>query len=551
MNPNKIKYTLPCTLFSCLFSAAVVAGTRIVSTRDLSSTIKDTYMLPFGKTEIVLIILLSIATYILVSRTCALIHAGTKMIYASKNKSIHKLASPLIIQHFQIFAYVLLMASWCICWLTFFPGSGMADTIYIMRNPIKISIQHTLSYDLLLWGLMSLGKTIGGNWTWGLALYSFVQMAYCAWIVSFVLNWMNERKFPAIVTLSVLLYFMFSRIVPSITITAVKDVIFSFSLLLMIPLLIDSAETHGDSLRTAKNLGVFAVSSVFVTLIRNNGIFVMIGVAICMVIFCRRAWKRILVLCLVVVAVPYGIDRCLMKFWVKGEKIAVESLGIPLQQMAAVVAKDGEMSEEEAIVMETIMPIQEIKERYTPLSVDSLKWGTAGQLLNKAWISNNKGTFLRTWASMLLKNLDIYVEAYLLQTLSYWNIGESCKGQGLYYGWPGWLQDIDTDLHIQNVNIFPQQIQSGLEGHYRLNTSSQSPCCGTLIWLILFLCVYFVSIGHGEKVLCMIPVLITWLTIMVSAPIAFGFRYVYGIYLSTPFLISLLFMPDRRGEIPA
>ena len=52
----------------------------------------------------------------------------------------------------------------------------------------------------------------------------------------------------------------------------------------------------------------------------------------------------------------------------------VESLGIVLNQMARVAATGGEMSEKDANLMDSLLPMEKYPETYRPLVVDMLKW---------------------------------------------------------------------------------------------------------------------------------------------------------------------------------
>lgn len=52
----------------------------------------------------------------------------------------------------------------------------------------------------------------------------------------------------------------------------------------------------------------------------------------------------------------------------------VEGLGVPLNQMARVVAYDGDMSESDIKYMASPLPLEKYKEVYAPTCTDPLKW---------------------------------------------------------------------------------------------------------------------------------------------------------------------------------
>ena len=56
------------------------------------------------------------------------------------------------------------------------------------------------------------------------------------------------------------------------------------------------------------------------------------------------------------------------------QKDKVESYGIPLQQVARVIAYDGNINNVEEEFVNDIIPVEKLKTVYTPQLVDSIKW---------------------------------------------------------------------------------------------------------------------------------------------------------------------------------
>lgn len=94
----------------------------------------------------------------------------------------------------------------------------------------------------------------------------------------------------------------------------------------------------------------------------------------------------------------------------------VEGLGVPLNQMARVVACDGEMSESDKEYMSSLLPLEEYQNVYTPTCADSLKWNAQ---FNSEPLAND---FWSHWLSMLVNNPLVYFEAWEMQTFGYWTI---------------------------------------------------------------------------------------------------------------------------------
>lgn len=71
--------------------------------------------------------------------------------------------------------FLIILGIWFLFFLTFYPGSTMNDTIYILQDPWKLSNQHPILYNLYLYGFYQIGYNLN-NPNLGLALLSLFQM---------------------------------------------------------------------------------------------------------------------------------------------------------------------------------------------------------------------------------------------------------------------------------------------------------------------------------------------------------------------------------------
>ena len=79
------------------------------------------------------------------------------------------------------------------------------------------------------------------------------------------------------------------------------------------------------------------------------------------------------------------------------ENLFVESVGIPLQQMARVVEENGKIGEEEEEFLDNLMPMEKYLEYYNPYLVDPIKWAPE---FNTDYLNANKEEFFKTWFSL-------------------------------------------------------------------------------------------------------------------------------------------------------
>ena len=129
---------------------------------------------------------------------------------------------------------------------------------------------------------------------------------------------------------------------------------------------------------------VFGALALGVMLLRNNGLYICAALFVVLAIVvalgrlgCIAPMKPAsrlavslgfaLVTCLVITGPVYSALGV-----VPSED--VESVGIPLAQMARVAALDGDMSESDRSYMNELLPLDRYKEVYHPSIIDPLKW---------------------------------------------------------------------------------------------------------------------------------------------------------------------------------
>lgn len=415
----------------------------------------------------------------------------------------------------------------------------MSDAVRTLSNPIGTAWQHTLFYNLLLSGIFKLGTWITCGSSWGGAfLYSIFQMVYVAYIISYIIEWMSHRNILPLITLIILFFYTVSPMTANIAIVALKDSIWGATFLLYIPLLMEIHDSQGLVLQRKNKLLLFIFVSVILTLTRNNGKYITIILLMSLLIIYRNKWKQILLIFLLGVMVPITLDSAIMKF-LGQQKDFVESMALPLQQMSMTVVSDGEINEKQKEVLDNIMSKENFEKYYAPCSVDSIKWGEGGKNLNKYYLRTNKSTFLSTWLLMFPSNVRSYIKAFLLNSYGYWGF-HVLSAQGYYSDyWHG-----DNCVYVEHIQILPDSLEALLKEYY--SNFKDKYTAGELIWVILFL--FSLELGNKNgKWIVFIPSLLVWLILMLSAPIANGFRYVYPLYLSIPVLLGSTIFERNEG----
>ena len=440
--------------------------------------------------------------------------------------------------------FIITALLWFICFLTFFPGVGMNDTLWIIKKPVEIAGQHPILYTMFLSGCYNLGKTVFSSAIAGIAIYSVIQMLIMNLCVSHCVTYYYKIGCPKTVARIIGLSFAILPIVADYSITAVKDTLFSTFMMLFIPLLYETAESDGGFLRTKKGALNFILLGLLIMLIRNNGVYVMFGISV-IIFFMFKNIRKIIIPALCAVIVIGSIPNTVLKS-MGIESLFQESVAIPLQQISMVVAKDRVEDEKDIEFIENLLPMQEIKSNYAPMSVDKIKWDGN---FNAQFLNDHPREFLSLWFKLLWHNKMLYAKAYLLETYGFWSIGTHNGNQAVFFDITNTATNMRLKAYLaeeglKNQQVFPNPIHNFLVSYYR--TFSKYIGAGSCFWLSMFIALMLIVRKKYKHLLLLMPCTIVWLTLMISAPVAFAFRYVFMYVMCLPFFLVLPMLSGKK-----
>ena len=426
----------------------------------------------------------------------------------------------------------------------YYPGTGNYDTLAIMRNEFFMARQHPTMYIAFVCVLKAIVFTLGGRYEELFLANSLLTILVMSWVYLEMLLFLKRTGVPFWVRLLIALFYTFCPIFNLYKVTFLKDVPFSLLLMLWVPVLYDTWATGGENLKK-RSVWIRVCLYLVLSLMRGNGLYVSIFVLACMLLVARKLWKQILVYTLVLVLATSGIG--VLENFLEVRHLFKETVGVPLQQMAAVVCTDGEITEEQEAFIEQFLPLEFIREKYDPYNAVPLKWG--GSPINDDFLYENKVEFLKVWAQMLVPNFRIYVKSYLQSTYGFWSLGEaagSYRYTSLYEkAYDEWI----TRNKIDIKTFLPADLQTTLEsiGNQWIQVPGEGVCFWAMVVLVLVL-MYF---ADWKIFLVSAPMLAGVLTVFISTPIAYSWRYILFIPLFIPVVVGLLLkQEDDAAAIP-
>lgn len=533
-------------VIALLFSASMIYGDNIVIETDAySGLVDECYIAPFGIRDALAFAVIACATYALESAGFLLLVKD-----AAARRTLPSLER-VDARHVALLA-ALMFALWLPYLLTYWPGFVFSDSLSSLgqaRGLSPLSNHHPVAYTFLIKACLDLASFLGFGNTTGVALYSVVQMAFMAGCFAFGSCWVATRARKPLIAPALAVLCGATPYVATYSIALWKDPIFSAALTAVSLLLCDLALHQRANRAVGKSWYVaYAVLLIVMTFIRNNGLYVTLLIAASLVIVLLVALKSsgqararalvppiavtsvVAVLYLVVTGPIYQLMGV-----IPSEK--VESLGIPLNQMARVAALDGDMSDSDRAYMDELLPLEQYRSKYRPCCTDLLKWDSE---FNSAPLDED---FFAHWASMLARNPRVYFDAWVMQTFGFWTVNQ--PNVISYTG------NIAGGVPRSNPTqgIYPSN-RLGSTASYDLFPSDEwSLPTGVLFWVVVYLSACLLASGAARPLLlCLIPSWGLIATLLIASPIWYWPRYAFALQCLVPLYAALFSWLRRSGR---
>lgn len=439
-----------------------------------------------------------------------------------------------------LISFICIFISGLLFRITFFPGSGGNDTLYIIGNPIGMSVQHPLFYNLVISYMFKIFYFIFNSNNLAYFFTSIMELIFMSIILTYIIWWVNKTFCDKRITIFVLLYYVLLPIISDYNSTLYKDSIFNIFLLIQIPILYSIIKTKGKCLEEKKTLILFVVLFSMCALVRNNGLYVLIFMITILIFTYKKYYKKLLLILLLVIVIA-KIPSVLLK--IKNiEPLFQEQIGVPLEQISYVI-KYGDISKEDKEYFNKLLPIQLYKQNYDPFTVDLIKWDSN---FNSEYLNETKGEFIKRWFKILPNNLEKYVKSYLLLTYHTYTIEKLVPAQSVFFELD--LSDKNStssfqDPKLVNKTILPNKIQNILETFYKKTTTYFNP--GLCFWILIFMIMYLIHNKKSELIILTLPLLGTWITLMIAAPISFALRYFSACIYIFPLIFIFTFLNKK------
>ncbi len=385
---------------------------------------------------------------------------------------------------------------------------------------------------------VAMGESIFGSTNVGIFLYCFLQILLGSLVFSYCLVVMKRLGIAANFRRFSLALFALIPIYPGYISSVVKDAPFSYMVLLF--LLIYVQMLFVDKTASVTTTVELILSGFFMCILRNNGIILVIAIVIAQLIalLVMRNKKEFCILsgCVSIIVLTMLYTKLLLPQLGIAPTEAAEAFSVPFQQTARLsVYRSEAISDEDKEIIGKVLDFEMIQKNYDPKLADPVK-GTyhagKGDLVK----------YFAVWFKEGLYNPDIYVDAFLLNSLGFCypdvRMGNSNVVSGVY-----------SSIYNTGSVQFPlteERMQKRVDFRNRISLIENLPVVYPFVniaiqlWIPVFLLLMAIVRKKKSFILALIPSLISVLVCLASPTYDNnGARYALPVIYTNMLMIGL------------
>ncbi len=447
---------------------------------------------------------------------------------------------PFYRKHIFLFTILICLVCWLPYFLYQFPGIITPDSLNQFKQVLGIapySNHHPWMHTLLIKLCYHIGSLFSDDMVVAFSFYTVFQMILLACSIGYLLMTLTKFRLNTPACLIVTAFYALVPYHAVYSVTVWKDIPFAAGILLF-----------GCSLFllshciTVRECVVYFISGFLFCTFRSNGWYAFLLCLPFLLYHFRKKAKIMLPLHLSLLAVVLLIKFPVMNACAVEPPDFVESISIPVQQVAAVICNDRPLTDKQQELVEKVIDTTYIKELYVATFADNMKeLVRAG---DPGYLETHKTEYFKLWLELLFTYPQDYIQAYVWQTYGYWypdsfypvadNEGVSASTLGVSH----------TPLIGGPLVVKGKEISLKLGGMVPLYGLLWS--MGIATWLLLFCASSAFVRKEKEKLIYYLPSFSLLLTVLIATPVATDFRYLYFLFLCLPLylFISVIKIPE-------
>lgn len=440
--------------------------------------------------------------------------------------------------HTVLSCMAVILLAWLPHFVAAFPCAMNSDSVaqlWEWTGVYQFSTHHP-PFGTLLIGMAYETGLLLGDGAIGLALYVAVQMLLAAAVLGYSQDVMRRLGAPPWLRLLALFAACVCPVYADNVTTIIKDVPYAYGMLMVMCELAGFLLLNEER-RTASLLRM-AAGGVFVMLMRNNGKYVLLPVAVCLAVWAVKN-KRLRAAAgtlTAAIALSFCISAWLVEVYdiVPGSRR--EALSLPFQQTARFVRDhEAEIPEDERNAIDAVLGFSQLGKVYDPVISDPVKARYRSEVT-----AEDLQRYFSVWWKQFLRDPACYVKATVIQNILL--LDPQTRNLAIFSG-TGLdeaakvrlgIAEPDTLGAVRDLEENLRDMMMSLPGMAQLN-SLGFHCC-----ILLFACLWSLRKRRGGMLLLLLPLLLSMLVIVAGPCIQNQDRYGFPIVYCMPLALACL-----------
>lgn len=416
---------------------------------------------------------------------------------------------------------------------------GTSGYLKLIDENVRLNGHHPILHTMYLHLCMVLGDKLFHSYNIGIFLVAITQTIGTISVISYALSVMVKAGVRLRVVLLTMAYFIVSPRIQNYMFLITKDV-FTACALLIFGISIWQMQ-KGEHTRAV--FCTFTISGMVLGLLRNDGKYIVLVCVLLLLVLERRNRKKILVcgaVIMLAVAALFSVIMPALKITPSSRR---EALSLPFQQTARYIRDYGnEVTPGERDAIEKVLRYDVLAEKYVPENGDYVK-----ETFHEEASSADLTGYFQVWWEMFKKHPVVYIEAAMNNYYNYFYPGEELAQAYTYEQSAIFMTYVNDALDEIGMSIqYPewsqrfQQIYETLrEKLFELPVLSLLRCSAAYVWALILWFFYLIKGKKGRLVLAAFPMILSLGVALLASRNGDYFRYLYGIALSLPVILSL------------
>ena len=286
---------------------------------------------------------------------------------------------------------------------------------------------------------------------------------------------------------------------------------------------------------------IFLIMGLLLCILRSNGFYAYLLCVPFFLFFLKRNRRSILLFSVMTIALTLFYKGPVLKYYGVTPPDTIESLSIPAQHIARVIADDGTLSEKQEKLLSKAVDVSQIKKEYDPALSDPIKT-LVRQTGNQEYIAEHKIDYFKLWIELGIEHPSTYLKAQIDQTKGYWypDIQYWVTTTMMKENSWGMYRDSKMPGCVLNIMRFVETLYK------------QIPILG-LLWSIGFytwtmILLAGVTICRKKSIAPFFPVAAILLSLFIATPVQAEFRYSYAMMTTIPLFIMIACSEEKRQD---